>query len=56
MGDISWVDFGHVLLAKVKVQSIQAVFWGSVVEVDLHPSAVVREASTGLGVPNTGCP
>lgn len=54
--DISWVDFGHELLAKVKVQRVQEVFWGNVLEVDLHPSAMFREASAVLGPTNTGCP
>lgn len=50
-GSISWSDFVHEMLAKGEVQRVQVVPESDVVEVYLHPGAVVfgRPVSTGPG-------
>ena len=40
-GNISWNDFVHEMLAKGEVQRVQVVPESDVVEVYLHPGAVV---------------
>lgn len=48
-GNISWNDFVHEMLAKGEVQRVQVVPESDVVEVYLHPGAVVfgRPVSEG---------
>lgn len=48
-GNISWNDFVHEMLAKGEVQRVQVVPESDVVEVYLHPGAVVfgRPVSQG---------
>lgn len=48
-GNISWSDFVHEMLAKGEVQRVQVVPESDVVEVYLHPGAVVfgRPVSQG---------
>ncbi|KAF5915101.1 hypothetical protein HPG69_013371 [Diceros bicornis minor] len=51
-GSISWNDFVHEMLAKGEVQRVQVVPESEVVEVYLHPGAVVfgRPVSEGVDV------
>lgn len=56
-GSISWSDFVHEMLAKGEVQRVQVVPESDVVEVYLHPGAVVfgRPVSEG-GAPFPSSP
>lgn len=51
-GNISWTDFVNEMLAKGEVQRVQVVPESDVVEVYLHPGAVVfgRPVSEGMCV------
>lgn len=51
-GSISWTDFVNEMLAKGEVQRVQVVPESDVVEVYLHPGAVVfgRPVSRGEGI------
>lgn len=55
-GSISWADFVNEMLAKGEVQRVQVVPESDVVEVYLHPGAVVfgRPVSQGEGLGQTG--
>lgn len=56
-GSISWADFVNEMLAKGEVQRVQVVPESDVVEVYLHPGAVVfgRPVSRGdIGIGETG--
>lgn len=52
-GSVSWNDFVKEMLAKGEVQRVQVVPESDVVEVYLHPGAVVfgRPVSGGVGSP-----
>lgn len=58
-GNISWNDFVHEMLAKGEVQRVQVVPESDVVEVYLHPGAVVfgrpvRSGQAWLGAGASG--
>jgi hypothetical protein len=55
-GSISWADFVNEMLAKGEVQRVQVVPESDVVEVYLHPGAVVfgRPVSRGEYIGKTG--
>lgn len=50
-GNISWNDFVHEMLAKGEVQRVQVVPESDVVEVYLHPGAVVFGRPVSVGGP-----